>query len=225
MLLYMNEIKFPVVEVFDSIDGEGIFAGTLATFIRLYGCNIRCSYCDTIYAVKDGYSANLSVVELLQQVDGIGNKHVTLTGGEPLIHKDVDKLIKALCENHIVNIETNGTIDIEPFQVDNTVITMDYKTISSGMSQHMLLSNLEKLRECDVLKIVCNASDFEDIRRLLLSHDIKSYVYLSPIYGEIEPVQIVNFMKELREDGVCTDKYRVQLQLHKIIWDKDLRGV
>lgn len=224
-MLNTNEIKFPVVEIFDSIDGEGITAGCLATFIRLAGCNIRCGYCDTPYALKKEDGKDMTLAEIVERVVKIGNKHVTLTGGEPLWCDRVKTLIEAIiAEGHRVNIETNGTLPIEPYtQLYGAVITMDYKTISSGMNGQMNLENLRRLRGVDVLKIVCQESDFEDIEQMLKTYRPRCKIFLSPIYGKIEPVKLVNFAKHLRDEGIYN--VRVQVQLHKIIWNPNEKGV
>lgn len=220
-----NEIKFPVVEIFDSIDGEGITAGCLATFIRLAGCNIRCGYCDTPYALKKEDGKEMTLAEIIKRVKEIGNKHVTLTGGEPLWCGRVKTLIEAIiAEGHRVNIETNGTLPIEPYtQLYGVIITMDYKTISSGMNGQMNLENLRRLRRFDVLKIVCQESDFEDIKQMLKTYRPRCKIFLSPIYGKIEPVRLVEFAKHLRDEGIYN--VRVQVQLHKIIWNPNEKGV
>ena len=213
-----------VNEIFYSIDGEGIRTGELATFIRLRGCNLRCSYCDTTYAFNQGQE--MTIEEILNKVKEINYKNITLTGGEPLIHKNVDKLIdKLLEEGYNLNIETNGAVDIEPYISKKLILTMDFKTKSSGMIKYMKNENLTKLREYDVLKIVCNKNDFEDIENLLKSNDIKSYIYLSPIFNEIQPNELVDFLKKLHNEGFNTDKIRIQVQLHKIIWNPNERGV
>ena len=214
-----------VNEIFYSIDGEGLRTGELAVFIRLAGCNLRCSYCDTAYALKMNCGNKMSIEEILNEVKKYNCKNITLTGGEPLIHPNVNELIDALImEDYKVNIETNGAVDIAPY-LDKCLITMDYKTPSSGMEKHMLLDNLEKLGENDVLKFVIEETDEESIRNILKKYKIKSYIYLSPIFGSIEPEKIVEFMKELNEEGIDTSKIRVQVQLHKVIWDSNKRGV
>lgn len=220
-----NEIKFPVVEIFDSIDGEGITAGCLATFIRLAGCNIRCGYCDTPYALRPTDGEYMTIDEIMERVEAIGNKHVTLTGGEPLWYSPVKTLIEAIMsDGRRVNIETNGTLDIGPYtQLYGAIITMDYKTISSKMNEQMNLNNISKLRRIDVLKIVCQESDFEDIEQMLKTYKPRCKIFLSPIYGKIEPVKLVEFAKRLRSEGIYN--VRVQVQLHKIIWKPDERGV
>ena len=210
-----------VVEIFDSIDGEGIYTGCLATFIRLTGCNMRCRYCDTTYSFYNGM--DLPIEEIVKKVDFIGNEHITLTGGEPLIHKDVSKLIESLSK-YTINIETNGSVDVEKYQTDNTIITMDYKTKSSGENNKMSIERINSLRSCDVLKIVCNESDFEDISSMLNKCNVKAHIFLSPIFNEIEPVKLVDFAKQLRDKGHMND-IRVQIQLHKIIWRPEERGV
>lgn len=214
-----------VVEIFDSIDGEGIFAGQLATFIRLAGCNLRCRYCDTGYAMQHNAGQEMPIEEITARVREIGNKHVTLTGGEPLIHKDVDKLINELSSHGcIINIETNGSADVSSYISKNTVITLDYKTASSGEECRMLLDNWEKLRNTDVLKIVCYQEDLSSIEEILTTHKTKAQIFLSPVYGETSPNLLVEFIKKLR-DKHGIKGVRVQLQMHKYIWDPRKRGV
>lgn len=215
-----------VNEIFGSIDGEGLRTGELATFIRLAGCNLRCRYCDTDYALKVNQGTGMTIEEILNKVKDIGYKNITLTGGEPLIHSNIEKLIdKLLEEGYNVNIETNGAVDISKYIAKNLLLTVDFKTKSSEMIKYMFLKNLSLLREKDVLKIVCNKDDFNDIKDLLRNNDIKSYIYLSPIFKEIDPEELVEFLKELHKEGFNTDKIRVQVQLHKIIWNPDKRGV
>lgn len=216
-----------VNEIFKSIDGEGLRTGELTTFIRLAGCNLRCSYCDTCYALKNSNGTEMSVDEIVKKAKKMDYRNITLTGGEPLIHKDVDDLISKLCENGFyVNIETNGSVPIDKYILNkNILITMDYKVPSSGVEKSMNLSNLEKLRENDVLKFVIGKGDFERVEQVIKNHSIKSYIYLSPVFGEIEPVELVDFMKNMHIKGIDTSKMRVQVQLHKIIWNPNERGV
>lgn len=213
-----------VIEIFDSIDGEGIFTGCLATFIRLAGCNLRCRYCDTTYSFTGG--DEMSIDSIIRAVKHIGNKHITLTGGEPLIHKDVAELVNRLCKaDFIVNIETNGSVDIDEFQNDSTVITMDYKTVSSGENSKMQLQRINNLRSCDVLKIVCNEQDLKDVYDMLSICRTRAHIFISPIFNEINPEKLVEFIKLVRDNGICTNDMRVQIQLHKIIWQPEARGV
>ena len=214
-----------VNEIFSSIDGEGLRTGELATFIRLAGCNMRCSYCDTLYALNDNDGRELKISEIIKKVEKYKTKNITLTGGEPLIHKDVDLLIDELINNgYKVNIETNGSIPIDKY-LNRCLITMDYKAPSSLMEKKMLLSNIEKLTDSDVLKFVVKESDFNTVEKIIKSYSIKSYIYISPIFGEVEPTKIVEFMKVMSEREVNMEKVRVQVQLHKIIWNPNMKGV
>ena len=168
----------------------------------------------------------MSITEIINAKKKINIKNITLTGGEPLLQRNSFKLIDELIKNNFnVNIETNGAMDITPLLDKNVIITLDYKTISSGMNNRMLLDNLEKLRKQDVLKFVCNERDFEDIKEVLKKYNIKSYIYLSPIFKEIELYKLVDFLKGLNSQKFNTNKIRVQVQLHKIIWSPDKRGV
>ena len=167
----------------------------------------------------------MAIDDILEKVKEIGYKNITLTGGEPLLQVNSEKLIDSLIDNgYKVNIETNGSIDITKYLDKNVIITLDYKTLSSNANDKMILTNLEKLRETDVLKFVCNKDDLSDITNVLKKYNIKSYIYLSPIFNEIEPSELVEYLKRLN-NIVNTDKIRVQVQLHKIIWDPKERGV
>lgn len=214
-----------VNEIFYSIDGEGYRTGELAVFIRLAGCNLNCSYCDTRYAIKSNSGTKMTIDEILEEVKKYDCKNITLTGGEPLLHSNINELIYKLIENNYkVNIETNGALDITNY-LNKCLITMDYKLPSSGMEKYMILDNLEKLTENDVLKFVAEETDFEKIEEILKKYKIKSYIYISPIFGRIEPKRIVDFMKHLNKIGINTEKIRVQVQLHKVIWNPEKRGV
>ncbi len=209
----------------EALIGEGIRTGELACFIRLSGCNLRCSYCDTKYALENNLGEELSIERIIEEVDKIGFKNITITGGEPLIHKDIDELIsKLLNKGYNINIETNGSIDIKNY-LGKCLITMDYKCPSSLMEKSMNLSNLEKLTENDVLKFVINEGDFNTVKKILKKYDLKCYVYLSPIFGDIDLKKIVEFMKECNSQGINMQKVRMQVQLHKIVWKPDERGV
>ena len=205
--------------------GEGIRTGELTCFIRLSGCNLRCSYCDTKYALENNLGEELSIERIIEEVDKIGFKNITITGGEPLIHKDIEKLIsKLLNKGYNINIETNGSIDIKNY-LGKCLITMDYKCPSSLMEKSMNLSNLEKWTKNDVLKFVINEKDFNTVKKILKKYDLKCYVYLSPIFGDIDLKKIVEFMKECNSQGINMQKVRMQVQLHKIVWKPDERGV
>ena len=209
-----------VVEIFKSIDGEGIRVGYPVTFIRLAGCNLRCNYCDTKYSYENEKFTEMTPQEIYNRVYKLGGRRITLTGGEPLIHKDVKVLVDLLIDKgYEVNIETNGSVDITLFLDKHTIITMDYKCASSDMEDKMLLDNISKLRKQDVLKfVVSDGNDLDTVQRIY--QNTKATVYISPVFGRIEPKQIVEYMLEHNMEN-C----RVQVQLHKIIWNPEERGV
>lgn len=210
-----------VIEIFKSIDGEGIRTGYPVTFIRLEGCNLRCSYCDTKYAYIDSAYTEMTPDEIVKQVCRLGCMRVTLTGGEPLIHEDVTLLVDSLLRAGFeVNIETNGSVDIEPYvHGAKTIVTMDYKCPSSGMEESMLFDNIRLLRKRDVLKFVVGSVEDLDRCRDLVKYT-NANVFISPVFGKIEPKQIVEYILE-HDMQTC----RVQVQLHKILWAPDQRGV
>jgi len=212
-----------VNEIFSSIEGEGIRTGYPATFIRLYGCNLNCSYCDTRYSCEGHDGTEMNVSEVIEKAKEVGVKRITLTGGEPLIHKNVEELVDELVnEGFEVNIETNGSVDIYPYiKKENVIITMDYKLISSGMNDKMNERNFKYLRPQDVLKfVVGNKQDLDVMKEILEVHKPNCNIFVSPVFEQIEPVEIVDYIKENKLND-C----RVQLQLHKIIWDREERGV
>ena len=160
-------MSFKVVEIFESINGEGMRAGELAVFVRMKGCNLSCNYCDTMWANKpDCEFAEMTAEQIVDRVKKSGIKNVTLTGGEPLLQKDADKLLEAFSsEKDIrVEIETNGSIDLKPFlKFENVSFTMDYKLPESDMEKYMNTDNFKILRKKDTLKFV--ASSVNDLKK------------------------------------------------------------
>ena len=210
---------YQVVEKFVSINGEGRRAGELAAFIRFKGCNLQCSYCDTSWANVPGCeSERLTEEEILSWIRETGVKNVTLTGGEPLLRKGMEELIEAILEDpsQRVEIETNGSVDLKPYHIlkKRPSFTMDYKAPDSGMEKEMLLSNLELLGSEDTL--------MEKALEILEKYRLvgKTAVYFSPVFGRIQPVEIVDFLMEKKLNDV-----KLQIQLHKVIWDPQKRGV
>lgn len=221
-----------ISEIFLSIEGEGIRTGAPAVFIRLFGCNLRCSYCDSMYAVEGGDFQEMTPVEVLEKVKSFNTQFVTLTGGEPLIHKDVEVLLKMLDDYGFeVNIETNGT-QPKPSGFRNIFCTMDWKSISSGMQPRMKMENMMTLGEKDVLKFVVGTEEdlldaarvieamegrFTDLRKRLPTF------YVSPIFGIMKYEDMVNWI--LGNEVMRRNNVRFQVQLHKIIWNPEARGV
>ena len=220
--------NYKVVEIFSSINGEGPRAGQLAIFIRMQGCNLDCGYCDTTWANQEDCRFHwTSSEEILELIHTMGIHNITITGGEPLIQEGIADLLELLAKEPVlhVEIETNGSVDLEPFtKIENRPsFTMDYKLPGSGMEAHMLPSNFQYLDMRDTVKFVVN--DRQDLVRAKEVMDTwhlteKCHVYLSPVYGAIELEEIVNFMKQN-----CMNDFTMQLQMHKIIWDPQMRGV
>ena len=222
------ELTFPLVEHFISINGEGRRAGQLALFIRLAGCNLDCSYCDTKWANKaDVKFEKKTIREIVDIVKNSNCKNVTLTGGEPLLKKDVDQLIAAILELDDIRleIETNGSQPIKKYDdwKRRPVMTLDYKLASSGCEAAMDTENFNYLHKEDSVKFVSGSrADLERTLEIITKYDLtsKANCIISPVFGQIEPVEIVDFMKEHEMNDVF-----LQLQMHKIIWDPDKQGV
>ena len=214
------EHLYKVNEIFKSIEGEGIRTGLPCTFIRLYGCNLCCKYCDTRYSCENKEFTLMTKDEIVNKVKELGGSRVTITGGEPLLDLFLNELIIALRKEHIeVNIETNGSLDIQWCLAD--IITMDYKTSASGMEDRMMLSNLKALKETDVLKFVVGSKhDLDTMKRIIEEYEPECRIYVSPVFGMIEAHELVEYVLENNLDNVT-----VQVQLHKIIWDPNKRGV
>lgn len=219
--------RFKVVEIFQSINGEGTRAGQLAVFVRFQGCNLSCSFCDTAWANKEDAAFTwMTETEIYERIKQTGIKNVTLTGGEPLLQEGILSLLELLTgdETLSVEIETNGSVFLEPFTKlgNRPIFTMDYKLPGSGMEERMCIDNFSLLAPQDTVKFVAGQSDLLRIKEVLELYSLigKCHIYLSPVFGEIEPVEIVEFLLENRYNEV-----NLQLQLHKIIWDPEERGV
>ena len=222
----MEDKMYKVNEIFLSIDGEGVRTGLPTVFIRLYGCNLKCSYCDTRYSCENSEYKLMPLMDILEQVLSYGVPRVTLTGGEPLIHEGVKDLINSLVVNGIeVNIETNGAVDLEDFWEykynSKVIFTMDYKCASSGMEDKMKLWNLKLLQPKDVIKfVVSNYNELEKMEYILKESECKARPYVSPVFDKIEPKELVEYILDNKLNNV-----KVQVQLHKIIWNPNMRGV
>lgn len=222
----MEDRTYKVNEIFCSIDGEGVRTGLSTVFIRLYGCNLKCSYCDTRYSCENNEYKEMTLLDILEKVLSYGVPRVTLTGGEPLIHEGVRDLINSLVLNDIeVNIETNGAVNLDKFwefrYTDRVIITMDYKCASSGMEDRMILSNLQLLQPKDVIKFVVSSyNELEKMEYILEESGCKARPYVSPVFGAIEPKELVQYVLDNNLNNVT-----VQVQLHKIIWNPNMRGV
>ena len=214
-----------IVEKFISVDGEGPTAGGLSVFIRLAGCNLRCVWCDTCYAQDyNSHTEELSVEEIVDYVRSTGIEHVTLTGGEPLIHTDVKNLLTELAKIVEVHVETNGSVDISEYRVSEKVhFVVDYKLPESGMENTMCLKNLANVTTHDAYKFVISSeSDAYKALQIIKENNLinTTQVYLSCVFENFTPESLVEIMKKEKLNGA-----KLQLQMHKFIWDKNKRGV
>ena len=217
-----------VVEKFVSINGEGSKAGQLAVFIRFAGCNLDCVYCDTKWANEEDVSyLEMSKEEIYEYIKNTGVKNITVTGGEPLLQDGIYEFLEylSLDKELSVEIETNGSVDISLFKkIDNTPsFTMDYKLDYSNMENKMFLDNLKNLDKRDVIKFVSGSQkDLEILKNIVEKYNLieRTKVYVSPVFGAIEPSVIVDWMIENNLNGM-----NLQIQMHKIIWDPEKKGV
>jgi 7-carboxy-7-deazaguanine synthase len=222
------KVKFKVVEKFISVNGEGPLSGQLVVFIRFASCNLNCSYCDTTWANSSGVSYNLMTsVDIYSYIKSTAIRNVTLTGGEPLLQEGIIELLEILSKDislH-VEIETNGSVLLDKFSnIENPPsFNMDYKLPFSKMEDKMDLNNFKYLSDKDTVKFVCGSrQDLEKSKYIIDKYELSDRinVYISPVFGQIDLETIVEFMKENKMNGV-----NLQIQLHKIIWNPNKRGV
>ncbi len=210
-----------VCEIFASIQGESSYVGLPCVFIRLSGCNLRCSYCDTSYSYDAG--TEISEEEIYKIIKNYGIGLIEITGGEPLLQSNavlpfIDTLIK---DGLKVLIETNGSLDIKSVNPE-AVIIMDIKTPGSGMHERMLLENLDFIKKDDEIKFVLtDRKDYEWARKFIETHKLlnRCKILFSPTYKLLPPNILAHWIIE--------DKLpvRLNIQLHKYIFGEDLRGV
>ena len=210
-----------VNEIFYSIQGESIYSGRPCIFVRLTGCNLRCSYCDTRYAYEQG--VNMELTEIINRISAHKCRLVEITGGEPLLQSQTPILIYKLLENgYEVMLETNGSLDIS--RVDGRCIKIvDIKCPTSGESDKNDMENLKRLGSKDQVKFVIgNRMDYEYAKQTMDSTcpDFPGdQILFSTMSEEIEPAQLAEW---ILEDNL---NVRLHLQLHKIIWPDRKRGV
>lgn len=203
--------RLTISEIFYSILGESTYQGLPCAFVRLGGCNLRCSYCDTPYAWEGG--KEYSIEEILSHLAQYPTRLVEITGGEPLLQKGIYELIERFIEKkYQVLIETNGSINIGKVPSEVTII-MDIKCPSSGMADKMEWGNIEKLKNEDEIKFVLqDFSDYLWAKRIIEKYHLSSgKILLSPLFDKLSPKDL---SKWILNDGL---RGRVHLQLHKII--------
>ena len=208
------DAQLRITEIFFSLQGETSRIGLPTVFVRLTGCPLRCSYCDTAYAFSGGQSTTLA--EILKQVAQYNPQYVTVTGGEPLAQRNCLALLTVLCDQgYQVSLETGGALDISA--VDERVMrVVDIKTPASGEVDKNRWENLEYLTQHDEIKFVlCDESDYNWARGILTQHKLaeKCTVLFSPAQGSLSAMHLA--------DWVLRDRLpvRFQLQLHKMLWD------
>lgn len=214
-----------VNEIFYSIEGEGIRAGLPCVFIRLYGCNLNCSYCDTRYSCEGNEYREMSIYEIIEEVRKYNCPNITVTGGEPLIHEDIDILLKTLKRfGFYINVETNGSIEPrvrDAIYTNDIFYTVDYKTFSSGMTSYMNKDAFTCLTENDVIKFVVGSiDDLKQAKAFIEEIKPRAHIFVSPIFGKIEAAEIAEYLK-----NNSLNNWRLQLQMHKYIWKPTERGV
>ena len=214
-----------VNEIFHSIQGESLHAGRPCSFIRLTGCNLRCSYCDTRYAYDQGF--DMDIKQIIHQIDSYNCGLVEITGGEPLLQEQTPLLIKKLLLNgYQVLLETNGSLDISV--VDRQCIkVIDFKCPSSKESDKNRFDNIQHLGPRDQIKMVIgDRADYKYAKQII--KNIKNYlpndfpmdhILFSPITNKISPELLAGW---ILADGLAV---RLHLQIHKIIWPDQPRGV
>jgi 7-carboxy-7-deazaguanine synthase len=209
-----------VHEIYASVQGESTYAGLPCTFVRTTACNLRCRYCDTPHAFVEGGPMSLDAV--MKRVEELGIKLVELTGGEPLLQEASFTLMKRLCDaGYTVLLETSGSVDIR--EVDPRVRRIvDFKTPYSGEEEHNLYDLIDALRPHDEVKLVlADRDDYEWAKKLLSVYAIAEQcsVLVGCVWGKLDPKDLVAWILE--------DKMpvRMQIQMHKVIWDPAKRGV
>jgi len=206
-------------EIFYSIQGESSFAGLPFVFVRLTGCNLRCTYCDTKYAYEKG--REISVEQILREVKKYKCPYVEITGGEPFLQEDTPFLIDFLIDKGFyVLVETNGTKDISIIS-DRATIIMDIKCPSSGEVNKIDWENLDRLDPKDEVKfVIAEKSDYDWAKKVIAEKNLKGKVKLlmSPVKEKMDPALLADWILEDNLD------VRLQLQIHKILWPEEQRG-
>jgi 7-carboxy-7-deazaguanine synthase len=209
-----------VHEIYRSLQGESTFAGLPCVFIRLTACHLRCGYCDTPHAFTQGETVPLD--EVVTHALSFETALVEITGGEPLLQPEVHPLMSRLADaGRTVLLETSGAVDVAP--VDPRVrIILDVKTPGSGETAANVWSNLGRLRDTDEVKfVVCDRADFDWSAERVRAHRLTDLcpVLFSPCFGRVSPTELADWVLESRLP------VRLQIQLHKILWDPNARGV
>ncbi|MEO6239451.1 MAG: radical SAM protein [Vicinamibacterales bacterium] len=208
-------------EIFHSIQGESTHAGRPCVFVRLTACDLRCSWCDTTYAFHEG--RKMTVDEVVARVAEYGCDVVEITGGEPLLQKEVYRLMdRLLAGRRTVMLETGGHLSVDQVP-DGVIRIIDVKCPGSGEAAKNHWPNLDVLRAADEVKFVLkDRADYDYARDVVSRHDLTTRcaaVHFSPVHGVLDAQELAAWVLEDRL------RVRLQLQLHKFIWDPSTRGV
>ena len=209
-----------VTEIFHSIQGESSFAGQPCVFVRLTGCPLRCTWCDTEYSFYGG--TEMTVEAVCETIRGYQCRLVEVTGGEPLHQPEAPGLVERLCgEGYDVLVETSGALDVSALDPRARLI-VDIKCPGSGMVERMRWGNMHQLRAKDEAKFVIkDRADYEWACSVLKEYDLagRCTVLFGPVFGQLDPRQLAEW---ILADRVPV---RLQMQLHKYIWSPDMKGV
>lgn len=209
-----------ITEIFKSIQGESSYTGLPCVFVRLTGCNLRCTWCDTEYAFYGG--RDMAIEDILAQIKATGIRLVEITGGEPLLQEEVYPLMRALLDaDHTVMLETGGSLPLDRVP-EGVVKIVDLKAPGSGEEARNRWDNLQQLKAGDEIKIVLkDRTDYEWAREVIANRRLADTapVLLSPVFETLDLKQLAEW---ILEDGLPV---RLQTQLHKHIWGKDAIGV
>jgi 7-carboxy-7-deazaguanine synthase len=217
-----------VTEIFHSLQGETSLSGVPFAFIRLTGCNLRCRYCDSAYAFKGG--KKMSIAQVLGEIRPYGVRHALLTGGEPLLQRQSPELVDALIEaGYRVSIETHGEVPVESV-ASRARIIMDIKTPGSGMSRGGWERNLRYLKPTDEIKfVICSEDDYAWARDVVRSGKLPvDEILFSPVVPAAgSPGSVPGVNPTWMAEAILRDRLpvRLQVQLHKILWGADRKGV
>lgn len=239
-----TETRIPVVEIFQSISGEGVSSGNIVTFVRVAGCNLRCSWCDTKYSFNENADdiEQLLPEEIVQRVEALGSNEIICTGGEPLEEGKSKRYLPLYLASHeySVHIETSGgsnlysADELESFNIERDEVSycMDIKCPGSNMEDKNIFKNIPLLEEKDELKfVIASNNDLEYTMKVIeknKNHLAVENIALnfSPVFGAIEPLEIVEFLKKNTSFFEENELWpRLNLQLHKYVWPPHKRGV
>ncbi len=202
-----------ITEIFYSLQGETRTIGLPTVFVRLTGCPLRCTYCDTAYAFHGGQKRDIA--DIVAEVQGYNPRYVTVTGGEPLAQQSCHQLLSALCDLDVeVSLETSGAIDISTID-QRVVCVMDLKTPASGEEPKNNYHNIDQLKPSDQVKfVICDRNDYDWASQKIAEYDLsnRSEVLFSPVHGDLKPADLADW---IIEDNLPV---RMQIQMHKYLW-------